>query len=1234
MIRNLLLTISFVLAASLLAFSQSGTLKGKIIDKESGEAIPFCNIVVEVSGAQHGGTTSDFDGNYTIKPLNPGTYDVKATYVGYKPMMVTGVIIRVDKITFLDIEMETTAVTLETFEVIDYKVPLISKDQTSTGATVTSEEIQKMPNRSAQAVATTVGGVYSRDGEVGSIRGQRAENTVYYIDGIRVTGSTALPESSIEQVSVVLGGIPAQYGDATGGIINVTTRGPSRSFGMGIEAQTSQFLDYYGYNRVGLNLNGPLIKSKDPNNPVSLLGYFLAGEYIYNEDGRPSAVGAWKVKDDVLSVLEQTPLRPAGPGFGTYYNSDFLHSEDIEHLNSTMNSSNYRIRVSGKIDVRTSPTINLSFGGNYSYFNNDNFSWFHSLTNFKNNGHSYGNTWRVFGKFSQRFPSDRESKSIIKNVYYTIQADYTKNKNFNEDSRHKEDFFNYGYVGKFTTYKRRNYSQNMVYDSVAGLWGHLMDNWQDTLYTFDRMETNAIIANYTDQYYELRDYNIINRNGVILSEGGILNGRGPKSIYNIWGNPGALQSGYSKFESDQIGIDVLGSADIGNHAIQFGIQYQQRTARGWGIGPNALWSKMYQTTNWHIRELDFANPHPVYLDGVFMDTINYDRLYDEQSQFWFDKQLRQKLGLDVNGTDWIDIDSYDVNSQTIYYYDAQGNHHQATVEGGLDLTMFSPDELLNEGDQIVGYYYGYDIYGNKQKTRPSFEDFYTEVDANGNYTRNIGAYEPIYMAGYIQDVFAFKDLIFNVGVRVDRFDANQKILKDPYLLYPARTVSEVNNLGPIPSSMESDYVVYVDKVADPTKIMGYRDGNDWFTAAGEVTNDPESDLNAGNGVSPYLVDPDNTSLASTSFEDYEPAINVMPRIAFSFPISDEALFYAHYDILTQRPTNNFLSLPTDYYFWEVRGNPTINNPNLKPEKTVDYEIGFQQKLGPTSSINLSAFYREVRDKIQFYRFTAAYPTTYYSYNNIDFGTVKGVTITYDLRRTNNARIRASYTLQFADGTGSNSNTQAQLVRSGQPNLRTLNPLNFDQRHRINLTLDYRWGEGGTDYNGPVSTKKVKGTDKTKNLYWLQNTGFSLTAFGGSGTPYTQSSEIYPALITNNMVIEGSINGSRLPAQFRLDLRVDRDIRLSLGKGPKARSVYMNVYFQILNLLNSKNILGVYPATGNPNDDGYLAADEWQTQINQQLDPQAYRDLYTIALDTPGNYSLPRRIRFGLIFNFF
>ncbi len=62
-------------------------------------------------------------------------------------------------------------------------------------------------------------------------------------------------------------------------------------------------------------------------------------------------------------------------------------------------------------------------------------------------------------------------------------------------------------------------------------------------------------------------------------------------------------------------------------------------------------------------------------------------------------------------------------------------------------------------------------------------------------------------------------------------------------------------------------------------------------------------------------------------------------------------------------------------------------------------------------------------------------------------------------------------------------------------------------------------------------------------------------------------------------------------------------------------------------------MGVYPATGNPDDDGYLAAPEWQREINQQLDPQSFRDLYAIFVDLPFNYSSPRTIRLGVIFNF-
>ena len=289
---------------------------------------------------------------------------------------------------------------------------------------------------------------------------------------------------------------------------------------------------------------------------------------------------------------------------------------------------------------------------------------------------------------------------------------------------------------------------------------------------------------------------------------------------------------------------------------------------------------------------------------------------------------------------------------------------------------------------------------------------------------------------------------------------------------------------------------------------------------------------------------------------------------------------------------------------------------------MDYELGFQQKLNTASSINISAFYREFRDQIQSLRYTGAYPKTYYSYGNIDFGTVKGLTVSYDLRRTANTRVRASYTLQFANGTGSNAETSSGLIRSGQPNLRVLLPYDYDRRHAFNLNIDFRYSEGA-DYNGPIIAGKQV----------LKNAGFNLTLNGGSGTPYTRSSKISP--FSQILVINGSLNGSRLPATFRLDGRFDKDFTLAVKKDAKGnkKEFSLNVYLQILNILNSRNIMGVYSATGNPDDDGYLAAAEYQAQINSQLDTQSYIDLYRLKVNSPYNYSQPRMIRLGVGFNF-
>ena len=396
----------------------------------------------------------------------------------------------------------------------------------------------------------------------------------------------------------------------------------------------------------------------------------------------------------------------------------------------------------------------------------------------------------------------------------------------------------------------------------------------------------------------------------------------PTSIYSIWASPGTRYDYYGYTSAWQLAVNANFAADFGNHEIQFGLQYQQRSSSQWDVNdPVSLWPIMNGLTNAQLRDLDLANPQLIYRDGAFMDTINYFRKYAQVLQRNFDINLRKKLGLPVAGNDWIDLYSYDFNNNSINYYDKnQVLHTLKSNDPILSLNMFSPDELLNNGASVINYY-GYTYTGDKQTSKPSLDDFFTKTDANGNYTREIAPFAPIYMAGYVQDKFAFKDLIFNIGLRVDRYDANQEVLKDPYLFYPAKTVAEVKTLNdePVvhPSNIGSDYVVYVDDLYNPTAITGYRSGNQWYDKNGTPVTDPK--IVDPDGVKPYLEDPQNQVMGTNVFKDYVPQVNYMPRISFSFPISDDALFYAHYDILTQRPTTGKQTRPGCLLFHQRDG---------------------------------------------------------------------------------------------------------------------------------------------------------------------------------------------------------------------------------------------------------------------------------------------------------------------------
>lgn len=114
-------------ATALLSTDVTGedeALKGMVRDNSTKEPIPFCNIILEQDGRQKMGCTSDMDGNYSFRPVSPGKYDLKASFVGYKPTLIRGVVIRSARIEFLDIAMEATSVELQSYEVLIIKFHL------------------------------------------------------------------------------------------------------------------------------------------------------------------------------------------------------------------------------------------------------------------------------------------------------------------------------------------------------------------------------------------------------------------------------------------------------------------------------------------------------------------------------------------------------------------------------------------------------------------------------------------------------------------------------------------------------------------------------------------------------------------------------------------------------------------------------------------------------------------------------------------------------------------------------------------------------------------------------------------------------------------------------------------------------------------------------------------------------------------------------------------------------
>ncbi|MCD6013023.1 MAG: TonB-dependent receptor [Flavipsychrobacter sp.] len=1295
-----LLLLGFI-GLSGVAFAQNGEISGRVLDDKKE---PLINATVQVflGGIMKGGTVTDYDGNYTIKPLDGGNYNVIAMYQGYDSMMVTEVVVSPNKRTTINFDMKKKTTALKTFTITAYKKPLVDQDKSGGSTILTKEEIATIPTTQVADMVSTNSNVYqSQRGKDVNAGGARTGTVQYIVDGVIVQGvsNVDMAQGSIEQMEVMTSGVPARYGDISGAVVSITSRGAAQKFTGNVRLQHS--IDGYNNNLASFSVAGPIYKKKitAPDGSKSkkpVLGFALSGDIYHDNDRYPDYYKTNVTRSDVLANLQKNPLTTISDNSGNrtfQYSSNYITQKDLEQRKRKPNNVFNEQRMNAKFDYQLSDNMRIVAGGSFDFTQADQYNRSRNLFAPEATPTRNQFSGRAFLRFTQKFgkAGDTSSRSnIISNAFYSLQVDYQKTYVDQHHPEFKEDFFKYAYIGKFKETRQDIYFPLQT-DSLTQKRANILTLSTPTQITYERSDMNPGLANYTTQYYNtLGGDNPLFMN-TIQANNALINGDLPDLTYGMFLSPSSTQSGFFRRNSNQYALQVDASFDLlagkTKHAIEFGLYYQQRIETLFqglpnrnGIGTQSIWSLMRQLVSsvsngnlkydksrplFKVNGQTYAynyvrNPDPAVTDpsdpkyfahsyytdasgnrvnvlpGI-NDTIFYN--YTNIGNSTFDRNLRKKLF--AGDPNWL---TKDVNID---------EHDPSTYSLG----MFSADELANSGRSYVEYF-GTTYTGGKQSGTVNFNDYWTAKDENGNYTRPIGAFSPNYIAGYIMDKFTYKDLHFNVGVRIDRYSSNQKVLIDPYSTNAEFTVNQYSgaqnlvNGGAHPGNMGGDYVVYVDdNTSSSPSIVGYRSGNNWYDPTGKFIADPGvlKQYTNGRDPQPALVKDgaggltgnvvkitDSNYNPNTAFADYTPQVTVQPRISFSFPISDVANFYAHYDIYSQRPVGSLdRGDPSIYYYLQQNNTNIVNNPNLRPQKTFDYEVGFKQKLNDHSALTIMAFYKERKDMITVLPYLYAYPTTYYSYGNRDISTTKGTTLVYDMRTTNHLRMTVSYTLQFAEGSGSGpqSNNRGgtlqispngllqSFIQAGLPNTRYVTALDYDSRHNLVANIDYRFGKD----EGPMIGK----------LKPFQSAGANLIARARSGEPYTRYTDA-----TGNVVI-GGVAQSRKAWHYGFDLRVDKDFALTgmrkinetaEGVKPK-RPLFLKAIVIINNLLNTRDVLNVYGYTGRPDDNGWLTSPYGRQSVPQQINPQSYIDMYRINVNNPANYNYARTINFALEFNF-
>ncbi|HTY60436.1 MAG TPA: carboxypeptidase-like regulatory domain-containing protein, partial [Bacteroidota bacterium] len=241
LLLSLLLTFGLVEAWG----GNTGKIAGEVKDAQTGEAIVGAS--VQIQGTSMGAATN-IDGYYVILNIQPGTYTLVASGVGYNKKTLSNVQVSIDFTTTIDFKLASTVVEVGEEVVTVAERPLVQKDLTASTATVNGAQIAALPvNEVGQVLNLQAGVTTDRNGGL-HLRGGRSGEVAYWIDGVPVTNAydgsqvVEVNKSLVQELQLVSGAYNAEYGQAMSGIVNIATKEGSSKFSGGAGTYIGNYL--------------------------------------------------------------------------------------------------------------------------------------------------------------------------------------------------------------------------------------------------------------------------------------------------------------------------------------------------------------------------------------------------------------------------------------------------------------------------------------------------------------------------------------------------------------------------------------------------------------------------------------------------------------------------------------------------------------------------------------------------------------------------------------------------------------------------------------------------------------------------------------------------------------------------------------------------------------------------------------------------------------------------------